>query len=65
MSVILCSITTTKTICSNASPFFRGRLKFHPFLQIERSYCSDRPASKKIFLEVHEINKNTLAKLIY
>jgi len=41
---------TTKTICSNTSIFFRSGSKFDPLLQIERIYCSNRPAHKNIFL---------------
>ena len=37
-------------ICSNALNCFRGEPKFDPLLQMERNYCSNRPAHKNTFL---------------
>ena len=42
--------TTIKTICRNVSIFFKNGPKFYSLLQIERDYCSIRPAPRKTFL---------------
>ena len=48
--------TTTKTICSNTSIFFRGGPKNHPFLQIVARTVATEPPLKISFLGAGDKN---------